>query len=68
MYAYAQELQQGQSTSGGLPEQSVTSTPRTPGGLVLFRRAQTSDGISPVRSLSLRKAILKLLKSPISLG
>lgn len=53
---YAQELQQGQTTSGETPEQSVTNTPRTPGGLVLFRREQTSEGICPVRSLSLRKA------------
>lgn len=64
---YAQELQHGQSTSAGAA-QSVTSTPSTPGGLVLFRRAQTSAGMTPVSSLSLRKAILKLVSVPISVG
>lgn len=54
---YAQELQQGQSTLGSSPPQSVTNTPRTPGGLVLFRKAHTSEGITPVISLSLRNAI-----------
>lgn len=55
--SHAQELQHGQSTSGGLPEQSVTKTPRSPGGLVLLRSAQTSSGIAPVKSFTLRNAI-----------
>ena len=55
--SHAQELQHGQSTSGGLPEQSVTNTPRTPPGLVLLRSAQTSSGIAPVRAFTLRNAI-----------
>jgi hypothetical protein len=53
-----QEEQQLHSTSGlsgGL--QSATKVPRNPGGLVLLRLAQTSAGITPVRSLSLKKAI-----------
>mmetsp|Transcript_11010 Transcript_11010/g.16760 ORF Transcript_11010/g.16760 Transcript_11010/m.16760 type:complete len:88 (+) Transcript_11010:134-397(+) len=44
----SQELQQGQLISGLVPAQSVTNTPRTPGGLALFRRAQTPSGISPL--------------------
>ena len=53
----AHELQQAHSSSGGLPPQSDTRTPRFPGGFVVLRFAQTSAGISPVRSVSLRNAI-----------
>ena len=56
---YAQELQHAQLTgaNGSLLTQSVTRTPSTPCGLVVLRRAQTSSGIDPTISLSLRKAI-----------
>mmetsp|Transcript_37192 Transcript_37192/g.77907 ORF Transcript_37192/g.77907 Transcript_37192/m.77907 type:complete len:138 (+) Transcript_37192:89-502(+) len=62
------EEQQGQSTSGFGGLQSVTRVPSKPGGLVLLRFAQTSGGITPVKSLSLKKPIRKFVNSPISLG
>ena len=50
--------QQGHSTSGSFGGlQSATNVPRNPGGLVLLRLAQTSAGMTPVKSLSLKKAI-----------
>lgn len=57
---YAHSLQQVHTTSGGLPAQSDTSTPRFPGGSVVLRFAQTSAGMVPVKSVSLRNAIPKM--------
>ena len=54
---YVHELQQEHSSCGGLPEQSVTNTPRFPGGFVLLRLAQTSSGMTPVKAVSPRNAI-----------
>jgi hypothetical protein len=50
-----QQLHSTSGLSGGL--QSATKVPRNPGGLVLLRLAQISSGITPVKSLLLKKAI-----------
>lgn len=46
-----QEVQQSQTTSGGLPSQSAVSTPRSPGGMVSLRNAQTAAGMVPLKLL-----------------
>ena len=51
---------------GGL--QSATNVPRNPGGFVLLRLAQTSSGITPEKSLLLKKAIPVKCEKVVSNG